>query len=285
DLGADVGADAVDGTYYLGVALVDVGVVAEHSRCGHVEDMVLIGGAGVGHGHGGVVDAGDGDDDRGAGGGALAVDDGVAEGVGGGLADLEVLDLAVGVVGVAAVGVDALLGAVDMSDLRADVAGDAVDLGHGLGVALVHIGVVAEHTWGGHVEDVVLIGGAGVGHGHGGVVEDGEGDGEGGGGGGGRAVDVGVAEGVGGGVTEVEILELSIGVVGVAAVGVDGELGARGQGDLGADVGADAVDLGHGLGVALIDISVVAEDARGGHVEDVVLIGGAGVGHGHGGVV
>src|SRR5262249_918495 len=134
DLGADVGADAVDLGDSLGVALVDVGVVTQDACCGHVEAAVLIGGAGVGHGHGGVVAVGCGDCDRRAGVGALAFHVRVAEGVGGRLLSLHVALPVVGVVGVAAVGVDRELGARRQRDLGADVGADAVDGTYCLGV-------------------------------------------------------------------------------------------------------------------------------------------------------
>ena len=59
--------------------------------------------------------------------------------------------------------------------------------------------------------------------------------------------------------------------VAVRAVGVEGDLGPGGQGDLAADVDGRAVDLGDAQGLD-VDVGVVVEDARGGDGQDGVLV-------------
>src|SRR6185312_5078554 len=179
-------------------------------------------------------------------------------------------------VGVAAVGVDGDR-AVGSGDGGADVGGQAVDLGDGLGGAIVDVGVVGQHVAGcggiageGGVAGVDAglgddIGAVHIGDGDRCVVGAGDGDGEGGGGRGAEIVDHGVGELVGDDLALGQGVGVWIGIVegvGVAAVGVDGDR-AVGSGDGGADVGGQAVDLGDGLGGAIVDVGVVGQHVAG----------------------
>src|SRR5262249_34700840 len=154
---------------------------------------------------------------------ALTVGDGVVERVGVRLAGRQVLEHAVGVVVVAAVGPQRQQRAGGQRDRQTHVEGRGVDLGRRPGGG-VGVGVGGEHGGRrGHAQRLDLVG-RDVG-GRGGrpaVVDDGDGDG----GGGGAAVAVAdfIAEAV-----RAAGREHAVGVVVVAAVGPQPQQGAGGQ--------------------------------------------------------
>ena len=96
------------------------------------------------------------------------------------------------------------------------------------------------------------------------------------------AVQVGVADAGGAGGAGGQVVEGGAGVEAVGTVGGDREAAAIAAGDGGADVAGQAIDGADTVGVAAVNVGVVAQDAGGGwDYQGVVFSGRTGVGYGH----